>query len=54
MIIIKGTMGLVKCVINRIIIVITNCYQTVVGKVSYLITAGIEISSQSAGAWQTS
>ncbi len=53
MIDIKGALGLAKRAINRKVIVITNCYQTTVGKVSYLITTDTEISSQSAGAWQT-
>ena len=53
MITIKDALGLAKHAINYIVIAITNCYQTAVGKVSYLITTGTEISSQSAGAWQT-
>ena len=53
MITIKSAVGLVKCAINCIVIVITNCYHIAVCKVSYLITIDTEIFSQSAGAWQT-
>ena len=52
MITIKNAVGLAKHAINCIVIIITNCYTTVMGKVSYFITIGIEISSQSASAWQ--
>ena len=49
----KSTMGLAKRAINRRVIAITNCYQTAVGKVSYLIITDTEILSQSADTWQT-
>ena len=48
----KGAIGLAKCAINRRVIAITYCYQTAVGKVSYLITTDTEIPFQSAGIWQ--
>ena len=35
---IEGAAGLAKRAINRIVIAITNCYRTAVGKASYLIT----------------
>ena len=50
---IKNALDLAKHAISYIVIAITNYYQTAVGKVSYLIITGTEISSQSAGAWQT-
>ena len=53
MITIKDALDLAKHAINYIVIAITNYYHTAVGKVSYLIITGTEISSQSAGAWQT-
>ncbi len=53
MIDIKGALGLTKRAINRKVIAITNCYQTAVGKVSYLITTDTEIPSQSVDVWQT-
>ena len=43
MITIKNAVGLAKRTINCIVIAITNCYHTVVGKVFYLITIGTEI-----------
>ena len=46
MITIKGAVGLAKHAMNRIIIAITNCYQTAVGKASYLTIANAEIHSQ--------
>lgn len=49
----KGIVGLAKCAINHRVIAITNCYQTDVGKVSYVITTDTEKTSQSADAWQT-
>lgn len=41
----KGVVGVAKRAINRRVIAITNCYQTAVGKVAYLITTDIKISS---------
>lgn len=40
---IKDVTGLVKRAINCIIIVITNCYQTIVSKAFYLITTNTKI-----------
>lgn len=38
---IENAIALAKCVINYIVIAITNCYQTVVSKALYLITTNI-------------
>lgn len=48
MINIKGAAGLAKHAINRRVIVITNCYQTAVGNVSYLSVRDTKIAFQSA------
>ena len=49
----KSYVGLAKRAINHKVIVITNYYQTTIGKVFYLITIDIKILFQSTGAWQT-